>query len=464
MKDGRPPVEGVILRETETGVELRTLIKGAKDQIAGTAETTFLKSNIKRIERMPAEERRIAIARSEAFSNRTMRIYEALANLRLESVTLQGKPGYRTRTQHFELVSTCDEQFVREMAHYLEEMFTAYQGNFGIKDETRPRIPVYVLVNRQEYSAFQKARLGMVVENPAYYSPRENYIAACNLAPKELIADVRAKVKAAEREWRAYEDKIKDAGRDITKQVREVRKKINAEAAKAKRIIQRRNPANLAAELRRVDEWKRKELRKLKGREKDARDKLKVEKVKSREAMRKNRAIIVHNNRVLADRNEQMFETLFHEGFHAFSHNFLWENGRRQLVPRWLEEGLACYYEKSVVEAGYLIHGGANSARAKRLRDAQSAGKRIPLAKVVGGTAHDFIVAAGASGEHQGLYYAHSWAIVDYMMGRISPKRMQAYVRAVNRGVDGKKAFEAMMGMPMNRVDGAVYAHLAKVR
>ena len=53
-----------------------------------------------------------------------------------------------------------------------------------------------------------------------------------------------------------------------------------------------------------------------------------------------------------------MFEALFHEGFHAFALNFLWiRGGKGSAVPRWLDEGLASYYEMSAVDAEELVHG-----------------------------------------------------------------------------------------------------------
>ena len=172
----------------------------------------------------------------------------------------------------------------------------------------------------------------------------------------------------------------------------------------------------------------------------------------------------MHNNRILLAQNREMFELFFHEGFHAFAYNFLWLEGRRCHVPRWLNEGFACYFQESVVEAGYLIHGGVDKGQLALLRKARSSGKLLPLEKIVAGDARDFIVAAGRSGKHAGLYYAQSWAIVHYMLGRVPIDRVQDYLLLVNRGVDKTKAFEALMGKKLKLVEAEVLMHMTKLK
>jgi len=455
FKDGRPPISGVVLSENAEEIVVRTLFKGSKGEIAGTADASFPMADIARIERMGPEERRRAIARSEALGNRVMRLYEGLAKIRVTHGSLQGKPALRTKGKHFELTSTCDEQFVREVTYYLEEMFVAYRQSFKIRDDASVRVPVYLFADREQYNRFQKARFGRVIQNPAFYVPRGNYIAACNLVQKDKAAKIRAEIKAAERGAREYKDKIADAGRQITKQVRKVRKEINKEAAAAR---------GRGVAARRVDEWKKKEYARLKGWERTERAKLKLEKKKADEYIRKNRKIIVRNNRILATENEQMFEMLFHEGFHAFAHNFLWLDGKRCFVPRWLDEGFACYFQESVVEAGYLIHGGVDKAVLATLKDAKTRGKLVSVEKIVAGGARDFLVAANANREHSGIYYAESWAIVHYLLGRVPIERIQDYLLMVNTGVDKKKAFEFLMGKKINQVEAGVLMHLSRMK
>ena len=403
-------------------------------------------------------------ARSEAYATRHDRRESALSRIKVRSVQVMGKPGLRAVGTHFEIYSTCDDLFVREVTYYLDEVFAAYRQSFEIQRNAERRVRVYLLADLAEYKRFQQAQLGGVVLNPAFYHIKKNFIAAYDMVQKDEAAAIRVRILALEKEIRKSKDQIKEREDWIKQEGREARKKINTEAARARREVQRGNPANRTALLRKVDEWKKERFRLVSNWEKDQRKKLKQDKARIAETISHNRGIIAANNRVREQRNARMFEMLFHEGFHAFARNFLWQRKGETAVPRWLDEGLASYYERSVVEAGELIHGSAHPAFLARVQRSRAEGKLIGLDQLIDSSGAQFLAAHVRDQDRAGLHYAQAWALTHYMVGRVSRERMEAYVKLMLAGADNRKAFETMMGEPIDQVDFHLRQHLASLR
>ena len=152
---------------------------------------------------------------------------------------------------------------------------------------------------------------------------------------------------------------------------------------------------------------------------------------------------------------------LFHEGFHAFTRNFLWEN--TAAVPRWLDEGLASYFEMSAIDAGELIHGAPHPQLLARLKKALKAGTPLGIAQLLRRGGAQFLVAHRSQQARASLLYAQSWAIAHYMAGRVPRERIAAYVTAVAAGVDPVQAFETMMGQPIRHVEVDVREHVQRL-
>ncbi|MCK6461206.1 MAG: DUF1570 domain-containing protein, partial [Planctomycetes bacterium] len=131
-------------------------------------------------------------------------------------------------------------------------------------------------------------------------------------------------------------------------------------------------------------------------------------------------------------------------------------------IPRWLNEGMACYFEMSVMEAGELLHGAPNRDRMRLYRDAAAKGTLPRLDAVLRGT--DFVV------EHKGHIdravsaYAMSWALAHYLSTRMTRDQMDGYVASVGAGADPADALVKALGQPLSKIDEAVRAHVATIR
>jgi len=457
LKD-RPdrPVEGIIVEENDQEIKLLKLFKGEKGQTSGTAAVKFRKSRIAKIDRMTAATRRRLIRKYEGFRDRRSRMAEALEKIKTRRVSLMGKTALQTFGTHFRVVSTCEEAFVKEVTYYLDEVFAAYKESFAIQRNADRRIDVYVLSDMEEYTGFLKGKLGYALENPALYSPRRNFIAACNMIQKEEAARIRKAILAVEREIQEWKKKVADRETEVRREVLEFKRKVRAEAAAARRRA--RGDAGL---LRKIAQWEREELGRGEKWERENKKGLDALREEADEAIEHNRTIAARNRRILLDQNKRMFEALFHEGFHAFAQNFLWMRGTEIAVPRWLNEGLASYYEMSAVDAGELVHGAPHPGLLALVRQARHKGELLPIETILRGDAGKFLVQHGSQAHRSNLYYAQSWALAHYMVERVSRKRMQAYVLALLAGSDKVRAFEQMMGANVRHVEAKVKHHVA---
>jgi hypothetical protein len=154
-----------------------------------------------------------------------------------------------------------------------------------------------------------------------------------------------------------------------------------------------------------------------------------------------------------------MLETLFHECFHAFARNLLYTDKE---IPRWLNEGMACYFEMSVMEGGELIHGAPDRGRMNLYREEAARGKLPRLEAVLRGT--NFVV------EHEGhidravTAYSVSWALAHYLTTRLTRDQMDGYVASVAAGADPADALVKALGQPLSKIDEALRAHVASLK
>src|ERR1043165_1994755 len=157
------------------------------------------------------------------------------------------------------------------------------------------------------------------------------------------------------------------------------------------------------------------------------------------EEIERYRGIVRANRATLANQSRVMYETLFHEAFHAFAANFLWAERDDGRLPHWLHEGMATYYERSVVEAGELIHGSVHPLMLDLVRRSS-----VPLEKIVVAGGEAFAVTHPTEADRSGAHNASAWGLAHYLVSRGTTRdQFEAYAKASQSG-EAKKAFEIL--------------------
>jgi len=174
----------------------------------------------------------------------------------------------------------------------------------------------------------------------------------------------------------------------------------------------------------------------------------------------KSRKMIEHNEDVLAAQNRLMFETLFHEAFHAYAAMYLWKGSGEREFPRWLHEGMASYFETAVIEGAVLVHGAPHPGFLRLLREKQALRTTLPIEKVVRGGPEQFTLAHLSEAARQTDYYAHSWALAHFLALRVTRDQIEAYVDEVLAGKDPVAAFERLAGRSCVQLESDLKAHL----
>lgn len=463
LKDGTTR-SGRIVSETPDEIVLETLIKGAKGQVVGTAKVTVARKDLDRVERTTDEARRQAEERSKNFGERGLRRYEALSKISPSPVRFQGLQGFRVTGSRFVLESSCDPAFVKDVAFCLEEIFGAYERTFGVRRNADRKVKVYMFADRLEYEFYNLHAVEGKISAVAYYCIPENTIAAYNLIEREKERAIRADILAAMEDIEKFRAQVQTVEKQIAALVPELRQKILDQMAELRRIVREDGKGNVDKRLYDIELQERKALADLKDGKSTGQVELQEARRRAAQEIEKGRKIIENNENVILQQNLAMFELLFHEGFHAFASNHLWEGSGKREFPRWLHEGMASYYESAVAEGGTLIHGAPHARFLKLLQEKLVLRTTFPLEKILRGGHEEFILSHPGDGGRRTLYYAQSWALCHFLHGRLSREQIEAYVAEVLAGKDPVESFERMMGRSCAKVDGELQAYLESLK
>ncbi|HEX5136751.1 MAG TPA: DUF1570 domain-containing protein [Planctomycetota bacterium] len=459
LKDGRKIV-GLIEEENDEQLVLRIIVKGQKGETAVTGKVTLRRDEIAEVRRIEDDAREDEQARVEAFEDREWEHERRLANIAVAPARLEGQPGFTAAGDLFVVRTTCGEDFAREACDALQQAYEGYLRHFKLRRNGRVQLPVVILDSRDAYHEYLTKKYGGTVPGSlGIYDPDDNIIISFNCVQREEADRVRKAILEQREKIEGLRKEIRRREKGIDEEARKAKSDVTAAAAKAKAEIRRVDPANRPALLKKVDDmvandfkrihkWRTDRLKNLGGYRKMADD-----------AIARCRAVIQHNEGVVRNQNREMVETLFHECFHAFARNLLYTDKE---IPRWLNEGMACYFEMSVMEAGELIHGAPNRERMQFYRQVAADGKLPRLESVLRGT--DFVIDHEGHVDRAVTAYAVAWALAHYVSTRLSRDQMDAYVSGVAAGADPADALAKALGQPVAKIDEAVRAHVASLR
>lgn len=341
----------------------------------------------------------------------------------------------------FTIESNTSEDFLKRAAFRLNKVFNAYKQHFGTDRKPPVKVRVMIFNSMGEYLA----SINNAVQNPAFYVPDLKLICAgCDYAGYEkAIAEIRV-----------HHKRLDDQLRMLRLQVSDARQKINAAVAKAYEQVNASGKGATAqgqAALEQVKSQQRQWQVEIGEFEKQ------IVAVQGEIA-----AINRRNDVFFSDYTKQMFAVLYHEGFHAFLDNVLFEPGQSKLVPRWLNEGLAQYFEVSRIENDRLILGQEDRERMAILRQFRSQNALLPIDKVVAGDAKDYLVHSFSNLETSTKNYMQSWLLVHHLgeKGRLTRDNLQAFVKDLGAGKAPLAALQTLAGTPPTEVETAMQEKL----
>jgi uncharacterized protein DUF1570 len=327
------------------------------------------------------------------------------------------KDGLRYESDYFTLVSDAPEEVVRRAAYRLENVYAAYARFLPPRYPGGARTVIQVY---QTLDAYRKAVPGGAgLQNPAFYDPSANRV-VCGTDLKKLgddLAQFRAEAKP-------FLDEL----------------------------------AKKEAEVRRLYGKKPELPRHLKP--------LREQRAQVEKAAKANEAAFERATR-------QLFQTLYHEAFHAYVGNFVYPpagKGHPECpgeLPRWLNEGMAQVFETALFEAGELRIGHADRNRLEKARDLL-ARKEFPALKDVLTAGRDvFVVNHAGKRPAADRMYVATWAVASYLMFDrrvLGTAALDEFVKAVCTGNDPVKAFEILVGQPLAEFESAFQSWLRRLR
>jgi hypothetical protein len=410
--------KGLLLEEGPTGVRFQ-IIRRLPGRPTVWLTVAFKKDDVRKLEKLTDDQRAALKAKLAEIDPSPEAEARRADKIDLQVVDWNGrkKAGLRYESDYFTLVSDAPEEVVRRAAYRLENVYAAY-ARF-LPPRYTGGAPTVIQVY-QSLAGYQNAVPGGAgLQNPAFYDPSANRV-VCGTDLKKL-GDELARFRA---ETKPFLDEL----------------------------------ARKEAEVMRLYGKKPELPRHLKP--------LQEQRVEVEKAAKAHEAAFERATR-------QLFQTLYHEAFHAYVGNFVYPQAGKDHpdcpgeLPRWLNEGMAQVFETAIFEAGELRIGHADRKRLEKARDLL-AKKEFPALKDVLTAGRDvFVVNHAGKRPVADRMYVGTWAVASYLMFDrrvLGTAGLDEFVKAVCTGNDPVKAFEAMVGQPVGEFEPAFRTWLRRLR
>ncbi|MBY0526142.1 MAG: DUF1570 domain-containing protein [Gemmataceae bacterium] len=331
------------------------------------------------------------------------------------------KEGLSYSSDHFVLVSNAREEIVRRAAVRLEQIYAAYthflpprrrpmKSNGEGPSQHKTTTTILLVQSQADYRALLRSQ-GRDILNPAFYDAERNEV-VCASELEQLGAKLDEMHKV-------HEQKLER----IRKQEGEAKKLPGGEVRE--RVFKQLDDA-------------RKEIA----------------------------LVNTKNEEVFREATQQLFQTLYHEAFHAYLANFVYPPGTGD-VPRWMNEGLAQVFETAIIEAGELRVGHADPVRLLRVKKALAATQKeyalVPLADLLKARPQDFVVAHASARQVADRHYLTSWGLAHYLTFQrrlLGSKALEKYLQALGREGDPLATFQVLVGQPLADFEKEFHSYL----
>jgi hypothetical protein len=404
-------VQGLLLRETSSQVIFQSVRRPPGSRTI-VITTTYQRDEVAEIDKLNDKDREVLIARLKARDPEGKVEKTQMEALVLEPAAWGKDPkgGLSYSSDHFLLVSNAKEEIVRRAAVRLEQIYAAYTRFLPPRRKALEPTKIILVRSLAEYRAMLKEQ-GRDILNPAFFDSRRNQV-VCASELEKLGEDLQ-KVHQYHKDLLA---KIKKQEMDLKKDFRGA------------------VPASMQREF-----------------------------YTARQQVRQTEA---KNDAVFQDATRHLFQTLYHEAFHAYLANDVYPP-RENDVPRWLNEGLAQIFETAILEGGELRVGHADPKRLPQIKTVARKGDLVPLQELLQAGAKQFVVAH--AGEHQvsDRYYMNSWALAFYLMfdrRLLGTRSLDRYVRNLKQGANPVEEFQRLVGKSLSRFEEDFRQYLLALR
>jgi hypothetical protein len=402
--------QGQLLKKTDAGVEFLPVYRKPGEPTRRLPVTIFEWKEIDHIDPLDAQERR-------RLADRLNNLSPAGEKLRLENLVLKAVPwdgagngGLSYPSRYFLLNSDAGDSTVRRAADRLDQIYAAYANFLPPRRPAAPLTTIRLVRSQAEYQKLLH-REGFAILNPAFYDLGKNEV-LCGCDLQQLEAEL--------------------------KRVRTEHEKILTRLSNLEKALERQYHGK-------IPENRRQEIAKART-----------------EIMNKNG----RNEKVFQDATRRLFQTLYHEAFHAYLANFVYPPAEAA-VPRWLNEGLAQIFETAIPEAGELRVGRPDSDRLARAKAALRKGDLVSLTDLLRSGPEQFLVGHANDQQVSDRYYLASWALAFYLTfdrKLLGTAELDEYVRALKRGANPLEAFRELVKEPLPRFEEAFHRYLRGLR
>jgi hypothetical protein len=426
LADGRR-LEGLIVEEDDDGVVFVQVVRRPGKPMFLVSRGRIDGRRIRATSRLPAADHAMLASRVEAF--RGQRDAARISELAV-SLTQDDETGpWRYAGRWFSLDSTMPAASTREAVVRLEQVLEALATLVPAatsRPAAAPPIAVRLCGTQSEYRREQE-RLGIRIDNPAFYVPSRRLLVAGSDMPaiveqEQLAADALS----------LTERSLADRDREFAASLRSLAADLEREGLPA---AKRADLIGLAR-----SRWERE----------------KTEKLAEVMAARRDNAAAVAGVR------RSFFAWLAHEAWHAYADAHV---GRR--LPPWLDEGVAQVIETAPVELGELRLDAPDPERLGALQRLLGEGAAPPLADVITAPATQFHQAHGRGSTASRTAYLMAWGLA-FHLALVEPMLTPAALAALESPTAddaGRIAhFEALVGRPLDDFEPAWRQAIQRLR
>lgn len=411
LRDGRS-LQGLILVDSPESFEFVEIVRPLGQPMRAILRLPAPADVVER-QRLSEPQRRLLLQRHRGFQHR---VAIELGRMDLLDLGTTQQDGIRYRTYDgpwFRLWSTADDEMTRRSVVRLEQMVRAYRQLLPPRTNRRGTFQVVLYGSMDQYRGHLR-RLGLNLENPAFYSASTNLIiAGGNLNPfADRLRQVRAENAAILRQYQ-----------------QELNPRFDRFLQQLSRELQERGGSLEEIALRRAA-WDQEYQAVRRGID---------------EANRRNEA-------KFAEVTQHMFARLSHEAFHAYLENHVYPQADFA-VPRWLNEGLAQVFESGQLDGDTLRIDAPSPDRLRKLREAMPA-ERLSLAQLLSFDSPRWF--ASHTGDFSQRHYLYAWGLAHYLtfeLGLLEPSRLDQYVAPSESGIDPRRRLEQLVGKPLEQFE-----------